>query len=874
MKPSPLFPLITAVLLSGPAVCDDGATRVFRPPAVPLVACDPYFSIWSQADHLWETTTTHWTGKDHPMAAMIRIGERVYRLMGAGPQTIAAMPQVSVHVRPTQTIYVFEADRSRVTLTFTTPSLPYDMDIISRPTTYLDCAVESLGDAPSGAGSANGAGSTSGAGSMPEIEFYFDAGGQLSTDVPEQKVVGEEPSIDGLRVLKVGSETQRILGHVGDDIRIDWGYFYVASKDSPTTFAGFGDRDTMRDQFRLGGIGSLQPANVSFPTPAGDVVAVMAMTLQRGRDQVARGTTLLAYDDLYSIEFMKQRLRPYWRKDGWEADDLLVVAMDEHADLIRQCETFDTELMTDLVAAGGQKYADIAALSYRQCLAAGKFVADENGQPLQFCKENHSNGCIATSDVFYPMMPQFFLFGPTMTKSVLVPFMEYARSDRWKFPFAPHDLGTYPKANGQRYGGGETSLDGQMPVEESGNMLILFAALAQMEGNADFADEYWPQLRQWAAYLQEKGFDPENQLCTDDFAGHMAHNVNLSAKAICGLGAYAKLCRMLGKDAEADQYQAIAQAFAKQWVDAAGEEQQTRLAFDQAGTWSQKYNLVWDKLLGLGLFPDAVVKKEMAFYRAIQNEYGLPLDSRSDYTKLDWILWTATLTRDRDDFDALVAPVHRFISATPQRTPLTDWYFTSTAQKRGFDARPVVGAVFLELLYNPDVWTKYASRDITRADGWAPMPTLPEFVAIVPTSESEGQPYRFVIEPPADDAAGRDWKAEDYDDENWQSGLGGLGRTDGIIRTPWNTGDIWVRRNFTIDGPVPDRVALKIWHDEDADIYLNGKPWLSLGGYTTGYELIEVNAKWLRSGDNTIAIHCRQTRGGQYIDFGISKLVM
>ena len=347
-------------------------------------------------------------------------------------------------------------------------------------------------------------------------------------------------------------------------------------------------------------------------------------------------------------------------------------------------------------------------------------MADDNGQPLQFCKENHSNGCIGTSDVFYPMAPQFLLFGPTLAKSFLVPFMNYAASPRWTFPFAPHDLGQYPHANGQVYGGGERTEENQMPVEESGNLLILMAAIAQMEGHADFAGLYWAQLERWADYLKNKGFDPENQLCTDDFAGHLAHNVNLSAKAICGLGAFAKLCELRGDRARAEEYRNLAKRFAAQWVKTADDGDHFRLAFDRPGSWSQKYNLVWDRILGLGLFPDAVLRKEMDYYKQIQHPYGLPLDNRQAYTKLDWILWTATLTQDRSDFAALVDPVVKFLSETPDRVPMTDWYVTDNARRQGFTARPVVGGVFLQMLYDKALWNKYAQRDKTKATEWAP----------------------------------------------------------------------------------------------------------------------------------------------------------
>lgn len=829
------------------------AGESFRPPAIPLVACDPYFSVWSRTDQLADSETTHWTGKPHRLTALLRVDGKTYRLMGDSPKAIPSMKQTSVKVLPTQTIYGFAGAGVTIQLVFTTPSLPDDVLILSRPTTYVNCHVTSSNDR------------------THEVEFYFDAGGELATNVGTQQVSGARESLENATALKLGTVSQQVLGKSGDDLRIDWGFFYLAAAKKFHAQAALGAPQALRRGFADHGAVALTGHTPDFPIAADRVVAAVAMKLGNVGERPVARYVLVAYDDLYSIEYMKEKLRPYWRKDGWEANDLIVAAVNEHDMLQQQCEQFDAELITDLERIGGPEYADIACLAYRQCFAAGKFVADAKGQPLQFCKENHSNGCIATSDVFYPMAPQFLLLGPTLTKSVLVPFMEYAASDRWRFPFAPHDLGTYPKANGQRYGGGEQSEENQMPVEESGNLLLLFAALAKMEGNTDFAAIYWEQLSQWADYLRDKGFDPENQLCTDDFAGHLAHNVNLSAKAICGLGAYALLCEMRGREAEAAQYQRIAKRYAEQWVSAASDGDHFRLAFDRSGTWSQKYNLVWDHILGLGLFPKSVYTTEMAFYRKVQNEYGLPLDNRSDYTKLDWVLWTATLTQDRDDFAAIVRPVHRFLSVTPDRAPMTDWYFTSTAKKRGFTARPVVGGVFLKTLYDRSVWSKYAARDKTRASGWAPMPVPPETKPLVGISANSKQSWRYTTQRPDGD-----WFAVDYVDAQWKQGPGGLGTSEtpgASVGTRWDGDNIWARRTIQISQPIPDRVGLRIWHDEDATVYLNGTLVAELGGYTTNYEVVEIPAAVLREGANLIAIHCRQTSGGQFIDCGLDAIL-
>jgi hypothetical protein len=352
----------------------------------------------------------------------------------------------------------------------------------------------------------------------------------------------------------------------------------------------------------------------------------------------------------------------------------------------------------------------MCALVYRQCLAAHKLVADTKGKPLFFSKENFSNGCIGTVDVIYPFSPFTILFSPELTKAMLRPLLDYSSSPRWKFPFAPHDLGQYPWATGQVYGGGEKDETNQMPVEETGNMLIMLAALAKVEGNADFAREYWPLIGKWAAYLESKGFDPENQLCTDDFAGHLAHNVNLSAKAIVALRSYAMLCEMAGEKDKAASTLSLTRTMAADWIRLASEGDHTLLAYDRKGTWSQKYNLVWDKLLGFNLFPKEVLKREIEYYKKVQVQYGLPLDSRERYTKNDWITWSATLADNREDFMTLFNPVWEYANKTPNRVPVSDWYITDNAQMVGFQARSVVGGFYIKMLDNEAMWQKWAGK--------------------------------------------------------------------------------------------------------------------------------------------------------------------
>ena len=698
MKRYNIFAVVLLLLLGGTTFAQSPAP--LRPPAVPLITHDPYFSIWSMNDKLTDGATKHWTGTDNPLTGLIRIDDVTLRFMGANPARrgdpdIKPMQQTGFKLTPTRTIYSFEANGIKLDLTFLTPALPQDLNVLSRPLTYIIWDVRAID------------------GREHNVRLYLDATSHLVVNRVDERAMWSRHKLGEMEVVRLGSTEQKMLQKSGDDLRIDWGYLYLAVPPQGSRVATLGATTAQRGLYAAS-LNLPESHDLENPPPATSrFISLIGFTVDLekvGAANVSR-YAMVAYDDLYSIEYFNRRLRPYWRRDNKTgAEELLKMGARDFASLKERCEKFDAELTADLIKAGGEKYAALSIAAYRQTLAAHKLAADFDGTPLYFSKENFSNGCIATVDVTYPSAPFFLLLNPQLMKAMLRPVMEYAKSPRWRFPFAPHDLGTYPLANGQVYGGGEETEDRQMPVEESGNMIILLAALAEAEGNADFSKQYWPLLQKWAAYLKDKGLDPDNQLCTDDFAGHLAHNTNLSIKAIVALDAYARLADTLGQKTDATSYHKLAKQMATQWAKMADDGDHYRLAFDKPDTWSQKYNLVWDKLLKLNLFAPEVARKEIAYYKRMQNAFGLPLDNRSTYTKLDWILWTATLTDTAADFTALADPAFKFADESPTRVPLSDWYWTQDGKQRGFQARSVVGGLYIKMLEDPQRWQRWAGQ--------------------------------------------------------------------------------------------------------------------------------------------------------------------
>jgi len=575
--------------------------------------------------------------------------------------------QHAVDVQATQTRYHFTCGPVDLHLTFTAPLLMHDLELVSRPVNYITYEVKSTD------------------GRAHQVELYFEASPMWALNHPDQDSRSKTYEKDGFLFLKTGSVAQEILKKSGDDLRIDWGYFYLCAEKEGTIAAIHRDATKMRGAFATNGqiehsISSMENARMALTRSLGQVMSSKT------------GKILIGYDDIYPIQYFGENRRPLWNMEGNRPiESVFNQSATEYKKLKAACDRFDYDLMTRAIHAGGKKYGDLCALAYRQAIAAHKLVKAPNGDLLFLSKENSSNGSIGTVDVTYPSSPLFLIYNVELVKGLLNHIFYFSESGKWTKPFPAHDVGTYPLANGQTY-------TQDMPVEESGNMLILSAAIATKEGHAQYAEKHWAVLTTWANYLAEKGLDPENQLCTDDFAGHLARNANLSIKAILGVASYGRMAKMLGKADVAEKYTTLARHMAIEWMRLADDGDHYSLTFENPGTWSQKYNLVWDKILGLNIFPETVAAKEVRYYLTRMNRYGLPLDSRKTYTKPDWSMWTASLANDQATFEQLVAPIHRFVNETVTRAPLFDLYWTDKPHQYGMQARSVVGGFYIKML--------------------------------------------------------------------------------------------------------------------------------------------------------------------------------
>ena len=579
--------------------------------------------------------------------------------------------QTNCHVLATNTYYKFTCGPVTLDVVFTTPMLMNDVDLMSTPINFISYQV------------------TSNDGEEHDVQFYFATSPELAVNNNMQPTVSSITEKNGIRYIKSGAKTQNVLGKAGDMICIDWGYLYIPDINGTVSY---GNRNEISSTFATTGKLPEVPSSTISSTEDADM-PLLAFSNDLGKVTQASSYMMIGYDEVKDMRYMDVDYKGYWARNGKTIFTAFEELRDRYDQIMVDCQAQDKQIYDDGLAAGNSKYAELLSGCYRHVIAAHKIFQDNKGNLLFFSKENNSNGCVNTVDLTYPSAPLFLIYNTELMKGMCTSILEYCESNRWGFDFAAHDLGTYPHANNQvysiRFPDSNGGFSGNMPIEESGNIVVLAAAITLIDNDMTWANKYWN--------LVENGLDPENQLCTDDFAGHLAHNANLSLKAIMGVAGFALMCQQKGDTESYNHYMGKAQDMATEWVKLAKDGTHYKLAFDKAGTWSQKYNMVWDKVWQTKLFPDLVYRQEMAYYNGQLKTYGLPLDNRSVYTKTDWVSWTACLGT-QSQFTSHMDRLYKYANETKSRVPLSDWYYTDSGNCVAFIGRSVVGGHWMKVL--------------------------------------------------------------------------------------------------------------------------------------------------------------------------------
>lgn len=688
-------------------------------PAYPLFVKDPFFSIWSPSERLNESNTMFWTGKTVRTYGLVHADGKTYVFMGIVPKA-EKMTQTSLGVSAFGTEYTFTCDKFDLKVTFTSPLIPDDLTVLSCPVCYMDYTLTPKTPLKNATVAL-----------YLDEEYCYD---RMVFPVRMGKIASEK-----YNTAWFGLKKQLVMSQSYDDSSAEWGYWYVSGKNAAIASGN------MFDRFVAGGF-------LDFDFDENKRKYILAYDNRADVDQAFDGTMTVAFDDTVSIFYFGDWLKGYYFNEGKTILDAIEDAVVNKDKVFAKCKSFDNKLKK-AAKPYGEDYLLVLYAGLRQSVGAHKLVKDKQGKPLFLSKECHSNGCMCTVDVSYPSIPLYLMYNPALVEGMMRPIYKFAKMPVWEGDFAPHDIGTYPYACGQIYalvgrknganaceefydrsifrnhsydvdtsytypffymlpkGSDVYDFKYQMPVEECGNMLIMQAAALLAGGDIKLARDNFDLMSTWVEYLIKYGLVPGDQLCTDDFAGHLDKNINLSIKAIVGIEAYAIIADKLGKADIAAEMHSKAAEYAAEWKKMCCKEgKNTPLVFDgdPDSTFSLKYNMAFDVLFGSGLFDSDVRERETDTYIAKSNAYGVPLDTRSTYTKSDWILWTTVLTDDIEKRKALIAPVAKFLRETATRYPFSDWYYSDSGLIRGeinrhglhggFKNRTVQGGLFITLL--------------------------------------------------------------------------------------------------------------------------------------------------------------------------------
>ncbi|HEV2377352.1 MAG TPA: DUF5127 domain-containing protein [Streptosporangiaceae bacterium] len=663
-----------------------------RPPATPLAVRSMYLSTWMPADNLAGTWPTFWNGRVTAITGLVRVDGTVYTWCGAPGEDFPLANQTSLAVTATRSRYTLTAGPVTLTATFFSPVDPASLRRQCVPMSYISVTA-----------AAND-------GNSHAVSVYVDISAEWAHGDDSQDVSWGQQTVGGLNVLTVTPTNPTVLAESGD--QASWGTVVWATDNVSGLTWQTGQDTVVRGNAAHGSLPNTNDTNQ--PRPISDNWPVFGFMRDLGTVTTktsAEVVVCIGHVREPTVSYLGTNLNPYWSTYWTSWQQMLSWFRGDHAAALKVCSATDASVdhwaavALGAGTAAAKQYAAITSLALRQAFGGTELVVSPSGTPWAFLKEVSSSGNVSTLDVLFPAHPAYLQVSPQYLELLLAPVFDYVENHNYPKRWAPHDLGSnYPNAAGHLSGTGEED----MPIEESGNILMMACAVMSRMSAADataYAKAHYTIMHQWAEYLlsQEPNY-PGTQNQTDDFTGVIAASVNLNLKGIVGLGVFSKIAGFAGNSSDQSSFAATARRFITKWASLGQDPSAAHLdlAYANSGTFSLKYNTYSDRMLNTNLVKPATLTQEAAWYLSQANQYGVPLDSRHTYTKADWEMLTAAVLHTHTHArDLLIADVFKFLNTSPSRVPFTDWYDTVAGTQNGFQNRPVVGGTFaLDTLYH------------------------------------------------------------------------------------------------------------------------------------------------------------------------------
>ncbi|KAH7101372.1 DUF1793-domain-containing protein [Auriculariales sp. MPI-PUGE-AT-0066] len=650
-----------------------------NPPAIPLAVKHPYLNTWlpqGEGVALNDAWPQFWTGDSiTAWTGFVRVDGKAYRWLGsAGTGGVERAVQTSFRLTSARSIFTFTAGPVNLTVTFLSVVSPQDLLRHSIPFSYLYVDVKSRD------------------GAAHNVQVYNEisaewAGTDNNADVDWNTTVTNSAVTHsvGLRYQAPFEETKELIRA---------GTVHITTKNIADSvvrpqFATTGQLSNTRD--------SRQPRPISDQWP----VFAFAVDLGNLTETAATKPALFAIGHTRdaTIQYIVKggaltERAPYWRTRFNNVQDMISFYLSDWQNAVGVAHTLDSRVQTE-AGAISKDYQTLVLLSLRQAFAAMEPTVGYNSDGsinkddvLVFMKEISSNGNMNTADVIYPAWPILLWMSPEYGRHLLEPLLQYQASGLYPNKWALHDMGAhYPRAIAHNDGGDEA-----MPVEESGNMLIMLLSYAQATGDVSQLKQYYDLMDQWTQYLITDSLIPAEQLSTDDFAGHLVNQTNLAIKGIIGIKAMSMIAELVGDGSRASNYSNIAAGYVQQFQTLATSKDGTHLTlnYNNDETWGTAYNLYADKLIGANIFPQSIYDMQTAWYKPKVQTYGLILDTRNTWAKTDWATWVAAISDD-DLKHTLIKSIVNYAANGRNNAPFGDLYYVPEGKQNGFRARPVAG---------------------------------------------------------------------------------------------------------------------------------------------------------------------------------------